>query len=351
MLYIDGQGNGAAVQDLLAMLQTAATIGALQPGSQVQPVQAGEEHTSGTLHRCLLAIINDLSRHARVRLTAGQIHFGVFGDWQALNAVNALRVNEGAPGMGVAIAFHEIWENYVSRNDRNERGRYGPAHASALAVERDIATELTGREGGRVAAVPRVRKAEGAGEGEKGEEGQKSSKAEEVEEPAAEEVEQGWVLDYEDYFLVLTTRPEDQRDNGRFDAAIRERERIADEVVDGLTAGQRVAADRISGVLDTLREHPEATAKVSGQRTADENPALAGLRATAVRSALAHGLDPEEDYAAQENSITLARGDDTLGSLRVWVGPEEVVEASPGARIEIDEPEALDEEDGDEERD
>ena len=69
MLYIDGQGNDTAVQDLLAMLQTAATIGALQPGSQVQPVQAGEEHTSGTLHRCLMTIINDLSRHARVRLT------------------------------------------------------------------------------------------------------------------------------------------------------------------------------------------------------------------------------------------------------------------------------------------
>jgi hypothetical protein len=336
------------------MLQTAATIGVLQPGSRVQPVQAGEEHTSGTLHRCLMTIINDLSRHARVRLTAGQIHFGVFGDWQALNAVNALRVNEDAPGMGVAIAFHEIWENYASRNDRNERGRYGPAHASALAMERDIATELTGREGGRVAAVPRVRKAEGAEEAEKGMEGEgeKSSKAEEVEEPqAVEEVEQGWVLDYEDYFLVLTTRPVDQRDNGRFDAAIREREHIADEVVDGLTAGQRVAADRISGFLDTLREHPEATAKVSGQRTADEDPALAGLRATAVRSALAHGLDPEEDYAAQENSITLARGDDTLGSLRVWAGPEEVVGASPGARIEIDEPEAPEEEDEEAERD
>src|SRR5437763_17005535 len=99
MLYIDGQGNDTAVQDLLAMLQTAATIGVLQPGSRVQPVQAGEEHE------------------------------------------------------------------------------------------------------------------------------------------AVEEVEQGWVLDYDDYFLVLTTRPVDQRDNGRFGAAIREREHIADEVVDGLTAG------------------------------------------------------------------------------------------------------------------
>ena len=44
IVNIPYRGTAPAVQDVLAMLQTAATIGVLQPGSRVQPVQAGEEH-------------------------------------------------------------------------------------------------------------------------------------------------------------------------------------------------------------------------------------------------------------------------------------------------------------------
>jgi hypothetical protein len=225
-----------------------------------------------------------------------------------------VQINKGAPGLGVVIAFHEIWENYASRDEANKRGTYGPAHARALAVERDIASELSGEEGGRVAAVE-------TGEG-KG---------------------QGWVLDYEEYFLVLTARPEDQWASGRFDAALRERSSVGDFTIEGLTAGQQAGADLLGDVLTALREHPQATAKVTGQRTVAEDPVLAAQRATAVRSAIAVALNPGmAEYGDQQGAITLGRDDrspgTTLGALRAWAGPEEVVDAGPTATVEIMEP-------------
>lgn len=303
------RGADAVVRDLLRLLGDAATLGQLQPGDQVS---AGIR-SSWTLHRCLMAIITDDVRDAQVSVDTTKMDFGSFSEWQLLNAVNAIRVNAGAPGMGVAIAFHEVWENYISRDELNRRGSYGPAHERALAVERDIAAELTAEAGGRVAAVMLGKNAA-----------------------------QGWVLDYESNFLVLTTRPEHDWPTGRFDARVHGRQFIGEYTIDGLTAGEQVAEDRLSDVLGTLRENPRATAQVAGQRTQAEDPEQAALRATAVRSAILNALNPDEEYA-ENGSIKLARDakspGTTLGALPAWVGPEETAGAEAGARVLVEAPE------------
>jgi hypothetical protein len=304
-------GTNATVQDLLTMLQDAASMGSLQPGDSVR---LSKERSSPTLHRCLRTIIDDSFRHAQVTAGGGAIHFGNFSEWQLVNVVNAVRISAGVPGLGAVIAFHEIWENYASRGDGNKRGPYGPAHVKALAVERDIATELLGEEGGRVAAF-------------------------ELGENAAD----GYIFDYEQYFVVLATRPKEAWPSGRFDAVIRQRSGAGDFTIGGLPAGQRVGADRLGDVLTALTENPRASAKVTGQRTGAEGPEASGQRATAVRSAIAIALDPERlEYAGQDGSILLARDaaspGTTAGALRVWAGPEQVTDEEPGAVVELEEP-------------
>jgi hypothetical protein len=301
-------GDAALAQSLLTMLAEAASV-VLQPGD---PVRLGQP-SSITLHQRLLEIINDRDRHSQVTVSAGRIHFGTFGNVQNLNVANALRINTGAPGMGVAIAFHEIWENYAGRDEHNEQRDYGPAHESALAVERAIATELTGEEGGRVAAV-----ALGNGGAD------------------------GYVLDYERYFLVLTKRPAQDQNPGLFNAALHRRDPVSEFTVDGLTAGERVTGASVSDVVAALQANPRATAKIAGHRTDAEAAALAAQRALAVRSAIVHALDPDEEYAPQGRSITLRRDANspgtTLGALRAWAGEELVVGDEPGATIEVEMP-------------
>jgi len=308
MLKING--DQALVRDLLAMLQAAASV-ELRPGDPVRLGRPG----SITLHQRLLEIINDGDRHSQVLLSSGQLHFGTFGDNQNLNAANAIRINAGVQGMGVAVAFHEIWENYADRGEHNQQGRYGAAHESALAVERAIATELTGTEGGRVAAVAL---------GNAGAD--------------------GYVLDYEQYFLVLTKRPAQDQSPGLFNAVMRGRHQVGEFILDGLTAGQRVAGESVSEAAAALLANSRATAKVIGHRTDDEPAGLAAQRALAVRNAIVHALDPEEEYAPQAGSIILRRDANspgtTLGALRAWVGEELVVGDDPGATIEVEEPAA-----------
>jgi hypothetical protein len=301
-------GDATLAQDLLTMLEEAASLG-LQPGD---PVQLSKP-SSITLHQRLLEIINDRDRHAQVTVSAGRIHFGTFGNYQNLNVANALRMNTGASGMGVVIAFHEIWENYAGRDEHNQQRDYGPAHESALGVERAIATELTGEDGGRVAAV-----ALGVGGAD------------------------GYVLDYERYFLILTKRPAQDQSPGLFNAALHGRQLVSEFTLDGLTAGERVAGASVSGVVAALQANPRTTAKIAGHRTDAEAAGLAAQRALAVRSAIVQGLDPDEEYAPQGGSIMLRRDANspgtTLGALRAWIGEEQVVGDEPGATIEVEVP-------------
>jgi hypothetical protein len=311
MLRINGED--VAVRALLGMLQDAASLGELEPGN---PAVEVSKRSSATLHRSLLTIVQDDWRHAEVQVHAGAIDFGKFGESQQLNVRNAVRVNEGVPGMGVVIAFHEIWENYACRSDLNrfDRDGYGPAHEQALEVERKIATELIDNVGARVAAVEL-----GAGDG------------------------RGWVLDFTESFLVLTARPKSDWAAGRFDATLHQRASVGEQlIIDGLAAGARVTADKVAAVVTALRSNARATARVSGHRTADEGAGLAAQRATAVRSAIANALNDDERYAGQDGSITLYRDarspGTTLAALRVWAGPEQVVGEEPGATVEVEEP-------------
>jgi len=310
MLRISGED--AAVRALLGMLQDAASLGALEPGTPVRV----SKRSSATLHRRLLEIVQDDWRPAEVQAHAGAIDFGKYGEVQQINVRNAVRVSTGVPGMGVVIAFHEIWENYVSGGEQRRFGRdfYGPAHEKALAVEQKIAAELMDDVGARVAAVE-------LGDGD----------------------ERGWVLDFTRSFLVLTARPRADWAAGRFDAALHQRDTVGGEVViDDLAAGTRVAADRVAAVVSVLREHSRATARVSGHRTGDEDAGLAAQRAIAVRSAIANGLNDEEQYAVPDGSIVLARDErspgTTLAALRAWVGEEQVVDQGPGATVQVEEP-------------
>lgn len=302
------QGNPEVQRGLAKLLDDAAALGELRLG---EPVTVAHR-SSATLHRCLTTIIDDPVRNSQVNVDTVKFDFGNFGEWQLLNVVNAIHIDRGAPGMGVAIAVHEIWENYISRDESGKRGPYGPAHERALAVERDVASELTGRPGGRVAAIT-----------------------------LGKDAVNGWVLDYEDYFLVLTRRPENDWPTGRLAASFRDRQFIDDYSIGSITAGQRVPADRLGDVLQALRDNPKASARVNGQRTEGEEPALAVLRATAMRSAIVIALDPEQQYA-DNGSVELARDarspGTTLGALPAWTGREEIAEADAGATVVIERP-------------
>ncbi len=163
-----------------------------------------------------------------------------------------------------------VWENYAARNNDGTLGQYGPAHAAALEVESAVAGELTGRAGNRVAAVT-----VGAGAGK------------------------GFVLDYEDYFLVLEAKPRDQWGTGRFAAEFSDRYEAGSAEIAGVTAGQRVAAELVATVATDLTQNPRATARLTGRRLANEGPEVARQRAQAVRSAIIVALG-EDEYAEDE---------------------------------------------------
>src|SRR6478672_10089627 len=72
MLRISGED--AAVRALLGMLQDAASLGALEPGTPVRV----SKRSSATLHRRLLEIVQDDWRPAEVQAHAGAIDFGKY---------------------------------------------------------------------------------------------------------------------------------------------------------------------------------------------------------------------------------------------------------------------------------
>ncbi len=301
------RGDKLTVQGLLEMLSEAASLKLSVSGTEVTVPRQASSH----LQRHLSTIISDPLRVAQVDVNTGRIHFGAFGEWQTLNAVNAMGIEQGAPGLGVAVAIHEIWENYISRDSGNKRGKYGPAHKAALAAERAVATELTGQEGGRAAAAT-------VGEG----------------------ATEGYILDYESYFLVLTARQEDQWPSGRFNAEVRDRVERESFDIDQLAAGKRVDPARIGNIIGLLREDPTATARITGERTEDQALEMAALRATAMRNAIIVGLDSDESYELDgiELSSEVSSPGANLGARRAWIDPEDSVADNPGASVTVEAP-------------
>jgi hypothetical protein len=281
------KGDHLKVQNLLRLLGKAAS---LELAVFAEDVNLGSG-TSDRLRASLKAIIEDAHKPAQLDVNFNG-DFGLFSDWQKLNVVDALGIEAGAAGMGTAIAIHEIWENYAAQNNDGTMGQYGPAHAAALEVESVVASELTERAGRRVAAVT-----VGAG------------------------IEKGFVLDYEDYFLVLKGKPENKRDTGRFAAEFSDRYPVESVEIAGVTAGHRVAAKLVATAVSELTQKPRATARLTGRRLANEEPDVARQRAEAVRCAIIVALG--EDEYAEDEGIELSqvksrgRGAD-LGVRRPW---------------------------------
>jgi hypothetical protein len=130
-----------------------ASSGAVGLGGQVQP-----EKLRG-LARDLWAIISDEERTASVIVGRGlpNVTIGDFpiDTWQEEGpASQAQRINldhieaiEGAVrGIGVALAAHEIYENYVAQAHRHKTGRAAKnvGHAAGVELESRVADELAG---------------------------------------------------------------------------------------------------------------------------------------------------------------------------------------------------------------
>ena len=302
-------GDGLKVQQLVQMLQTAATPAMAVANDFVE----FSGRSSKRLHECLVDIIES-RRTAQVNVDYGR-PLGHFGECQSLNVTDALLINAGAPGMGVAIAIHEIWENFYAWSNGpsfGQMGKYGPAHAAALKVEGEIAQELTGEEGSRVASVT-------VGDGDA----------------------TGFVLDYKGYFLVLKPTPKEQWATGRFTAAITERKEGASLDINGVTAGVRVSPTLIADVARELTEHPTATAEVYGMLATDKDGENAQARALAVRNAISVALD-EDSYAGAtgvEVGEVRSQGQGAdLGARRAWTSTANGVDEATTVRVEIWEP-------------
>jgi len=310
MLHLGG--DGLKRQQLIGMLQAAATPAMVISNDYVR----FGARSSRRLHACLDEVISS-GRTAHVNVDHRR-PLGNFGRWQDLNVTDALLVEAGVRGMGVAIAIHEIWENFCAWSSPDGFGKYGPAHAAALEVEGAVAAELRGEEGSRVARV----------------------------EVGADD-SLGYVLDYQRYFLLLEPRPHDQWDTGRFTARTAEREEVESFDVDGVTPGVRVAGDKVAEIVAKLREHPRATAEVYGMLADDRDRDAAKDRAAAVRNAIIVALG-EDSYATVEEeqeqegillSEVQAKGAGTdLGARRAWTSTAPGIDAMTTVRVEVWEP-------------
>jgi hypothetical protein len=313
-VYADSDKTNGA--DLLALLGKASGLGLALTGDTVEIRSRGRDEgvPSATLRARLIRIIKDKVRHAHVDPDCTPIFkFGTFGLTQNLCVVNVVSIEGTVPGLGVGIAIHEIWENYISWSG-GEQGLYGPAHSEALAVERVVVQELTGRTGGRVAA-------------------------------STFEHEGGsrYVLDMETYFVVLT--PKDAKNlRSPLTGRICDRTTTWSGTLTGLPGG-RIPVGLLTDVVARLEADRSATACLVPVRDSAASDAAqaereAVARANAVRNALSVAFD-EDDYTdddGEEVSCNRSHGQGSnLGARRSWTDAA-VSGSSPGVRVEIHAP-------------
>jgi len=135
--------KGSDVEWLCSQLGSASGLTlTADPDGRVEAERTGAEPRSARLRAALEEMAAEHLRTAQVRLSEGTaIHFGVFGQTQTLNVRTVRCIEQGAPGIGLAVAIHEIWENYRAWQFSG-RGKYGPAHASAVELEGVVGLEL-----------------------------------------------------------------------------------------------------------------------------------------------------------------------------------------------------------------
>jgi outer membrane protein OmpA-like peptidoglycan-associated protein len=120
---------------------------------------------SPTLRNRLTTIINHATQHAEVIVARGQpqVFVGAFPQpsdltvtrTQQIDIDDILAIEAGAPGNGVAVAIHEIEENFQAHGTAPVAGtdRFGRAHQQAITLaENPVAAELVGA-GRRIAFV------------------------------------------------------------------------------------------------------------------------------------------------------------------------------------------------------
>jgi hypothetical protein len=313
---IEVQGDELKIAAMLTLLGGPAALDlAMEDGQIVIAAQhqlgAG---TSSHLRERLQEMIAEEDKAARVNVNS-TMHLGVFGNWQGLNIVNAVGVDAGTTGIGTAIAIHEIWENYVARQQSGSLGLYGPAHKAGLDVEAVVATQISGRASRRVAAV-------------------------------TVELDDGdaYVLDYEGYFVVLTLRAQNLRlTEGRFIAQFHDRQQVQSFNVAGVVPGQRVDPGLITAAVDCLGDNVRATARITGLRTAQELDDMAAQRAHAVRNAMMVATDAdayvdEEGTSVEVDSVRAKGAGANLGARRPWTSSAGEIAVVPGVRIDIQSP-------------
>ena len=137
------------------VLTSQIQIAAVLPGAPPSP----------TLRARLTTIINDPNQHAEIALNQAQpgVLLGAFPQPPDLTATRVQRVDiddllaleAGAPGNGVALAMHEIEENYQAHGVPAVPGnnRFPNAHQAAIDLaESPVAAELVG-PGRRIAEI------------------------------------------------------------------------------------------------------------------------------------------------------------------------------------------------------
>jgi hypothetical protein len=309
MLFMTG--TEAAVEWLCSQLGAAAELTlTVNPAGRVEAVRAESGLRSARLREVLEEMIGAPARTARVRVTEGTgIHFGAFGPTQTLNVRTVRCIEQGAPGIGLAVAIHEIWENYQAWQASGGRGKYGPAHASAVELEGVVGFQLTGRPGARVAAVD----------------------IGEIGRPA-------YVLDLQDRFVVLDARTEEVDVHGLFVASVRDRVPAGTFDLGAFPPGERINGELVEPAAAAVRQRPRATARVTALYTDDEPADVSQARAEAVRNALVVALGGDE--YAEQTGILLDKVDAKgagadLGAQRAWTNPDRIRHETLGVRIDI----------------
>jgi outer membrane protein OmpA-like peptidoglycan-associated protein len=266
LLGLIGPRAGLALN--LDVATNQVRIGAVLPAAPPSP----------TLRARLTTIINHATQHAEVIVGRGQpqVMVGAFPQPEDLRVTRVqqididdlLAIEAGAPGSGVALAAHEIEENFRAHGLRAVAGvgRFRQTHERATELESRVAAELVG-PGRRVAEVIQ----------------------------ATSPTTQTIVFDYENYYLVFTTRLDVATQNQTVTSSRRAppvvvSTRIIDNFASGSSAMPAGGAAAIAAATADVAANPTSTVLIEGFAdaggSAAVNQQVSRRRAERVRDAL-----------------------------------------------------------------
>lgn len=296
MIKIIADGDRRAeFSELLRIISECAALPLELHGDTISRDNPGAEPRSATLRASMIHMVDDEAATVTVQIVTNST-FGLYGQPQRLNAAFALDVANGVQAAGIAIAIHEMWENYTAQRGSGDwKKRFGAAHSAALGVESQVMSELTGLAGlDRVASIKA--KAKGS--------------------PAD-------ILDYLQRYVVITPV------QNRYSAALRDRRPLESlNLADGTLTDQ---AEAIGAAVKTLGANPQATAGITGRL------------ANQVRNEITVKL--KEDFYLDEDhpELGLEKEDDKgagadLGDLRSFADRSPVTDDARHGRIIISAP-------------